>query len=400
MRTKPLLLALLLSSSCGAGRGVVHEAQLGHVETASREVCASPPRVEAPALPADYEDTAPITVRETPQGASLETAGASAGRVLAELARVRRRPLVARGRGALVRIYARVQSAPWEALFASVTDAAGLALAESEQGATALDPHEAERIRLERVHSQALLAPLETRVVPARHPGEAAHVIARLLLSCRGSAFASPASNRLVLRDTRDALDLAERLLNALEATSPPPVDFVVPRERAGARGEEDDARSACPFIAPRAPVNAAGAALLATLEGSAAHDAVVGCGGDRPAWVAGRATPTTSEPERLAAQFGVRFFGLRGDEGGPHPWTFGGDAHWHTRVRQQLRQSAVQPPHLRTFATRAPTELAAVAAHTLASDLRLAAYEPTGTLVAVGSEPSLRQLGELVRLF
>ena len=88
------------------------------------EVCAVAARA-APVV-SNAPDDAPLRVQAGPRGLSVDSRGATVGRVLVAIASAAKLPIAVSGSGARVRIYARVVDQPLELLLDAVTVSSGL----------------------------------------------------------------------------------------------------------------------------------------------------------------------------------------------------------------------------------------------------------------------------------
>lgn len=359
----------------------------------------TPAAVEPRIAPA-FDDVAPLSVKVGPAGIALESGGATAGRVLIALAEATRQPLRVRGYGGSVRIYAHVTGMPAEALRASVLAAAGLVLDREEgQEPAALDPGEAERLRRDRLLASLESAPLETRLVPARHPLEIAPVLARLALSCqRGEIVAAPGRSLLLIRDHAGALMRMEALVEALDAEPPRPFQIEASPIRGGApfaipepdrRGCESIAARAAPDL-PAGKLSATGAAagaLLRELARRRGESVVVGCGGDQPAFLH---TEGERSPARVAELLGLQEIDAI---------TFGSRQMVSRSRRHADEAKRPERPYL-VHGHVAPDAagLALAAERLIAPGGAAVAYPPASMVVVGGVEPYLGLTEDLVK--
>ena len=357
------------------------------------------PALVSPALVAAArdKDDAPVTMTAGAKGITLETSGASAGRVLAAIALASKVPIEVHGAGASVRIYARVRDAQPEALLRVVAQVAGLDFAAASGGFVAgharTGPEIERRMRAARIASAAL----ETRLLPTRDAVAMANVLALTVLSCRGLVTAAPERGLVVVTDVREVLDRSSQVVDALDSAPPKPL-----------RAEMDPVRG--PASRPRAPRCASapataapnGAAGKLSAEGTAAgdllvrvaraknEDVVVGCGGDLPAYFApGSAAPTVADAARAVGMVAE-----------------GTNAYASTELAVAQQAHAGTTPaaradekhELRTFTAPHVRELAAAADDLLGDPAAAAAYEPASMLVVSASASEVAVIERLVQ--
>lgn len=364
------------------------------------------PALVSPALgaAAHDKDDAPLTVTATvtagAKGITVETSGASAGRVLAAIALASKLPIEVHGAGASVRIYARVRGAQPEALLRTVAQVAGLEFAAANGtaggfvvGHARTGPEIERRMRAARIASAAL----ETRLLATRDAVAMANVLALTVLSCRGLVTAAPERGLVVVTDVREVLDRASQVADALDSAPPKPL-----------RAEMDPVRG--PASRPRAPrcasvpVTAApnGAAGKLSAEGTAAgdllvrvaraknEDVVVGCGGDSPAYFApGSASLSVADAARAVGMVAE-----------------GANAYASTELAVAQQAHAATAPaaradekhELRTFTAPHVRELAAAADDLLGDPAAAAAYEPASMLVVSASASEVAVIERLVQ--
>jgi type II secretory pathway component GspD/PulD (secretin) len=372
-------------------------------------ITMGPPTSHCPALAAvtpslatnHDKDDAPITVTAGTKGITVETSGASAGRVLAAVALASKMPIEVHGAGASVRIYARVRDAQPEVLLRSVAQVSGLDFAAATGAANGgfivgharTAPEIERRMRAARVASAAL----ETRLFPTRDAVGMANVLALTVLSCRGLVTAAPERGLVVVTDVREVIERSAQIADALDASPPKPL-----------RAEMDPVRG--PAARPRAPrcanipsaaaPNGAAGKLFA--EGTAAgdllvriaraknEDVVVGCGGDVPAYF----SPGSSAP---AVADAARAVGMVAE---------GTNAYASTDLAVAQQAHAGMTPsaradekhELRTFTAPHVRELAAAADDLLGDPAAAAAYEPASTLVVSASASEVQIIERLVQ--
>jgi hypothetical protein len=362
------------------------------------ERCA--PTVVEPRVAPAFDDVAPLSVTAGPAGVALESGGATAGRVLIALAKTTRRPLRVRGYGASVRIYAHVDGVPAEVLRASVLAAAGLVM-DLENGSEpeALDPAEAERRRSARLASVDVgPGPLETRLVPARHPLEIAPVLARLVLSCpRGEIVAVPGRSLLVIRDQAGPLNRMDALVAAVEAEPFRPFQMEASSMRGSPfatpapdhRGCESIAARAAPDLQPHelSANGVAAGALLRELARRRGKNVVVGCGGDRPAFLH---TEGELEPGRVAELLGLREIDAI---------TFGSEQMVKSnRAHADASRSPSRPYLVHGYVVPDAAGLALAAERMVAPGGSAVAYLPASMVLVGGVEPYVGMAEVLVK--
>ena len=375
---------------------------LAHAEA----VTMGPPTSHCPALTPQVTATvperndAPLTVTTTAKGITLETSGASAGRVLAAVALASKASIEVQGAGASVRIYARVRDAQPEALLRSVAQVAGLEFAttSTQGGGFVVGPARTgrevdRRMRAARIASAAL----ETRLFATRDAIAMANVLALTVLSCRGLVTAAPERGLVVVTDVREVLDRSAQVVDALDASTPKPLRA----EMEPVRGAATHPRaSRCPNV-PATPAPNGPAGKLSA-EGSAAGDLVVrvaraknedvlvGCGGDLPAYFApGATTPSVADAARAAgmtaegtnAYASLDLAVAQQAHAGPSPSARADEKH-------ELRMFAA--PHVR--------ELAAAADDLLGDPAACAPYEPASMLVVSASASEVQVIERLVQ--
>ena len=371
------------------------------------QVFLAPPERCAPSEIPDrvapaFDDLAPVEVKVGPAGLALESGGATAGRVLIALAEATRQPLRVRGYGASVRIYAHVDGMPAEALRASVLAAAGLVLDRQEGDVpAALDPVEAERLQRNRRLASSTYS-VETRLVPARHPLEIAAVLARLLLSCgQGEIVALPGRSLVMIRDPAGSQQRMEALIAALDAELPGPFQLeassIPSSMRAGLpfapaepdrRGCESIAARAAPDVPPgeRSANGAAAGAWIRELSRRRKKNVVVGCGGDRPAFLH---TEGDLEPAQVAHLLGL--WELDAITFGSLPMVS------ERRRHEDEAQRPERPYRVQGYVASDAASLALVAERLLAPGGSAVAYRPASMVVVGGVEPYLGQAKRLV---
>jgi hypothetical protein len=367
-----------------------------HLPPADRCALAEPERRPPPQV---APDTAPLSVQVGPKGVSLEATGASAGRVLIGIAAATGQAMRVDGYGASVRIYAHVVDRPWEPLVDSIASAAGLEVRRAPgEDLVIVDPTEAVRLERSRRAGQIDLAPLETRVVPARHSAEAAPVLARLLLGCGGEIIAAPRSALIVLRDRGGNLDRMEALIQALERQPPARIEMDLDRPPGPIRyGVPDATRPSCDAIAevpapplPEGRLYAAGAAagdVMRQIARAHGQDVVVGCGGDRPAFFWGA---PGLDPGEVAPKIGLASI----DQTTFTSAAVGQKLRWLSVIRR----GGEGPYHLRGLLTPRAAELAAVAGRILSRSAAAVAYAPASLLLVGGSPADIDQTESLVK--
>lgn len=365
-------------------------------------VTLGPPSVhcqpEEPPPPAPSADTAPLAVLATKNGGvALDTSGASAGRVLAAIAAETKHGVDVRGPGSSVRIYAHVKEMPYDAMVKAIATAAGLDLfapaAEDKSGVLVLQDPRAAREESERQRAVSLAtAPLATRLIPAKHAADAARVIAMTLLTCRGRVTAVSGHGLLAVTDVQEVLDHASQLVQTLEAAPPKPVEIETAPPRVafwGPRAQRcpDVPQTPAPGAANAARLSAEGTAagdLLARVARAEGRDAIVGCGGDRPAYFSATAAPKSDDVAKalgLVALGGGVFASPDLAPGGAAGQALGGPA---TQVIQ-------------SFAVHDARELANVADDMLGDPSAAVPYEPGSLLVVSATIHDMPKIRELV---
>src|SRR5438552_3065175 len=96
-------------------------------------------------------------------------------------------------------------------------------MSEIGAGPTPLSPAPPDGSERQRAVSLAM-SPLATRIVPAKHAGDAARVIAMTLLTCRGRVTAVPGHDLVAVTDVAEVLDHASEIVQTLDATPPKPL--------------------------------------------------------------------------------------------------------------------------------------------------------------------------------
>ncbi len=361
-RADAILAAVLLVLGCGArtpSKPAPPAAVSIEVLRAPAEVCAVP---EAPAPAPVYADDGRLAVKVSAAGAvTLDSDGASAGRVLAAIEAARGRPVVVRGRGAGVRIWATVVDRRADDVVQWVADVADLVRDEDDGEVSYLDPVEAVARRRARVARMLELEAVAPRVIAARDPHELAPAIAELLSSCDGTVIA--AGEVLVVEDRRGAIEQIEALIAAAESGGE--LDLELRDDRRLTYGVPDLAAGPCAEIPAIVPDSPAGA-LVVALARARGEPVVVGCGGDAPA--SGALDPTRSVAS------GARQLGLEG--------AGAAFASPETAQAALLRGIGIEEPapRLRLLPTDRPAEVAAVLDAILGGAIAL----PTFGLVAV----------------
>lgn len=343
-------------------------------------------------------DAAPLDVRATPAGVSLEARGAAAGRVIVALAALAKRTARVHGSGAGVRIYAHVAAQPADTLIDAVARAASLVRWQGRDDVLAfVDPAEAVQLERDRRASQEDSAPIQTRIVPARHPAEAARVLAQLLLGCRGVVVAAPRSGQILLHESSARIARAEGLLLALDAAPAAPIalDEDAPPGPV-TRGVPEPVVPPCDAIAaappplfPGGPLTADGAAagdVLRHLARARGEDIVVGCGGDRPAFFHAAAP---MPPRDVAPLLGLSPLDRM---------TYTSEAVAHALAYLSVVRGAPRERYLvRSFATPHAEDLAVAAATMLRPRAVTAAYPPASLLLVGGSAHDIAMVSRLV---
>ena len=402
MRSLALPVALTLALGCAtAGRpaatlpppiasALAVELPVAETFRAPFGQCPAPTTEPRPAR-MDHVDDAPLHVSVGAHGFTLATRGATAGRVLVELARVAHREALVLDVGSTVRVWAQVDGRPFDEVAGAVARAAGLVLfdepAEPERRGTWMDPDRARALH----RAELELSPLETRMLPSRTPRESARVLAAMTLSCAGSLVASPRTGFLVATDLAGNLHHTEALLADLERGA---VDTVLFARDTPAPVSTD---VACDAVASALAPNLAPGATSAT--GSAAGDMllslatrshasiVVGCGGDRPAFYLPSPGVTL---EAAATALGLA----------PHgPLAFTSTAvAAEIGKRQRDAQRGASEVRLRSFRVAEADDLELTLRTSTPPFARaVASYSPHGLLVAKGTREQLDQLARVV---
>jgi hypothetical protein len=382
---RALALLPLLVAACASTAASTKTVDLDEPISFGPLSCPSEP-VASPAAPAPEEDDAPLTIQAGAGGLSLDTAGATAGRTLVEIAHAARQRLVVRGRGAGVRLYAHARPRPWRQLVDSIVRATAMEALTTDDGSLLiLDPVEARDARRARLNAMIMLKPLETRMIPVAHPRAAAGVV-RLLLGCRGRVVAAPRRSVVLVRDVRENLDRAEKLLEQLEARRA--VTLKLPPSWRG--GQPEPAIRPCARNVERASgrssatCSSGGAAgdLLRQLALARGEEILVGCGGDAPVYVA---VGAALDLRQAAAAIGLRPVD-----------TLAYAAEEVARERERLQRTDRRAAlWLRTFPTRNAREVAGVAAR-MDLGVDVVAYEPGAMVVALGRSDTLELIGRL----
>jgi hypothetical protein len=351
--------------------------------------------VEEPAPQVAFVDNAPVTVASSPKGVALDTSGASAGRVLAAIAAQAKKGIDARGPGAAVRIYAHVKDQPVDALIKLVADAAGLDIvppvAGDTSGITVVQDARAAREESRRERAiQLATAPLETRLVPAKHAGELAPVIAMTLLTCRGRVTGVVARHLVAVTDVHEVLEHVSALVAALDTSPPKPLSLSIDPPRVSLWGARAQRCGEVPL--EPAPSALAGGPGRLSAEGTAAgdllvrvarvqnEDVVVGCGGDRPAYF----SPSGASPKTTDV---ARALGLSAVEAGVY-------ASADLAPAAPLVEDGAT---VAAFVTHDARELASVADDIVGDPAAAVPYEPASLLVVSASPSDVARVKELV---
>lgn len=361
------------------------------VFTAPPERCATP-AVEPRVAPV-FDDTAALSVKTVPAGIALDSAGATAGRVIVAVAEAARVPVHVEGFGASVRIYAHVAGMAPDALIAAVSRAAGLVTYRREGSEPIiLDADEAEQRRRAWALANVDLAPIETRLVPAKHPLEIAAVLAKLVLPCRGEIVAAPERSTLMLRGHAGTLQIMEALVAALETQPLAPFHLELPARPparpAEPRGCEAIAVKAAPDL-PRGKLSSQGSAagaLLREIARKRGQDVVVGCGGERPAFFRAEGAVDAA---RVAEALGLARFG---------EIAYASSAMADRHRKQEIAAQHKEPPRaVHGFVVPGAAEVALAAERLLATNGDAVVYEPGSAVVVSAAPPWMRLAEELV---
>lgn len=354
---------------------------------------AAPPPITGAAL------AAPLTYKVTPAGITLDSEGASAGRVLSTIAAASKNGIEVHDVDASVPIYAHVHDQSFDSLVRSIAQAAGLEVVEAPGSwsgkLTVVDGH-AQRQRVARV-AEFESAPLETRVIAVQHPEPVAHVLALTLLSCRGLVTAAPQRSLIVVQDVGSQLDRIEQLVRTLDTTAARDIHFEVngvPNAlgaeaplcmRAHAEPAPNLPPSTSSTPVPAADGNAAGDVLLraSIAEGK---DIIVGCGGDAPAYYAPSASG--AKVADVAPAVGLV--------------TLGGIVYGSIDLSLARANEATHIVHgkrtLRAFTAQFPREVAAVASEMLGHRSGAVDYEPASMLLVLATDSEMVGIEALMK--
>ena len=363
---------------------------------AVEEPMAPPP---PPPHASEGASLAPLKVQVTAKGITVDAEGATAGRVLTEIAAATKHGIEVHDAGAGVPIYAHIRDQSWDALVRSVAQAAGLDVVEppdDKSGKLTVLDGWTKRERDRRVRAaQISLTPVETRLIATKHAEAMAHVVAMTLLSCRGLVTAAPQRSVMVVRDYSSILDRIQDLAHALDASPAQNVKFDVDAIRSVEIAPAAHAPLCTRTRQDAAPNLPAGPALSA--QGNAAgdllqraavlqdKDVVIGCGGDAPAYYAANGGAATLAD--MAAAVGLV--------------PLGGNVYGSSDLLTARAAESLKPPtkhQLRSFVVADARELSAVTAEMIAHSSAAVAYEPESMLIILGSEAEMASVETLVK--
>jgi len=347
-------------------------AHVGH-HVAPPEAC---PADEVPLEPAPVPATAaPVTV--TPEGDrfGLETRGAPAGVVIAELSKAADKPIVALGVGATVPVYARVGGQPLDALLEQIGESVGLHRVDEGSTIVMTDPSEAVRLRRQRIGATAALHAVESRLLETKQADTIAPLVAWTTSSCRGDVIAVPSREWLVIRDDPDRLAAAEAWVAWADAEECAPIEASFEADRRVTWGVADATQPSCGSLAP--PTEATGTPVGAlVLDATADADVVVGCGSDRLVHAGGRVGPE-----------GFDALGLR---------AVGSGIYTALPVPEPRAESLM----LRSFQSSNPGELQALIAHAFGPETPTYVYWPHNALLVAASGATMEAIAALIERY
>jgi hypothetical protein len=324
------------------------------------------------------KNDAKLDVKAGAKGVSLESEGANVGRVLAAIAVASKKAVRVPSQHAWVPIYASVKEKDAAALLDEVAESAGLVLHDKDGELVAEDAGAKHMMELAKKHHEHMMMPIDSRMIPAKHPTEVARVLASTVLSCRGHVTAVPAKGMVVVSDVGPVGERAAQIVEALDASPAKASKWEwAPMRHHHFMPFMEFMHERCMPHGTRAPNGAAGKTwadgtaagdFLRNFAKSKKEDIVVGCGGDAPAFIVPK--PDEKLPQ-VAGELGF------------HAQKAGG---WLAMPPGMHERMPPMPPpekiELATVQVAMPHDFAAVASGVVGPEASVEAYEPASMVV------------------